>query len=97
MVLVFDILHNQLRLITVASWRSKRIYVKALLTHKDEFSLNLTEKLLTYALGRGLESRYDMPAVRHIVHEWTTADYRWSAVILEIVKSTPFQMRRAES
>jgi len=35
MVLIFDILHNDLRLITVASWRSARIYVKALLTHKE--------------------------------------------------------------
>ncbi len=51
-----------------------------------------TEKLLTYALGRGLEY-YDMPAVRGIERSTKPADYRFSAVVLEIVRSTPFQMK----
>ena len=54
----------------------------------------LTEKLLTYALGRGLES-YDGPAVRQITKRAADGDYRLSTLILEIVRSTPFQMRRA--
>jgi hypothetical protein len=67
---------------------------QALLTHRDEFLRTLTEKLLTYALGRGVEY-YDMPAVRAIVRDATPNDYRWSALILGIVKSAPFQMRAA--
>jgi len=51
---------------------------------------------LTYALGRGLEY-YDMPTVRRISREAKPDDYRWSTIIMGIVKSTPFQMRRAES
>ena len=53
----------------------------------------LTEKLLTYALGRGLES-YDAPAVRAIVREASQQDYRFSALVLGVVNSTPFQMRK---
>ena len=63
---------------------------------RDEVVTNVVEKFLTYALGRGLEP-YDMPAVRKITREAATHSYRWSSVILGIVKSTPFQMRRAES
>ena len=60
------------------------------------FVRTLTEKLLTYALGRGVEY-YDMPAVRTIVRDAASTDYRWSSLILGIVNSVPFQMRRAES
>jgi hypothetical protein len=63
----------------------------ALLTHRGEFIGTLTEKLLTYALGRGLEY-YDMPAVRAIVRQAAGDDYRWSAIVRGIVGSTPFQM-----
>jgi hypothetical protein len=66
----------------------------ALLAHRSEFIATLTEKLLTYALGRGLEY-YDMPAVRSIVRQAAADDYRWSALVLGIVKSTPFQMSAA--
>jgi hypothetical protein len=52
-----------------------------------------TEKLLLYALGRGLEY-YDLPAVRTISREAAKDDYRMSALITAIVRSTPFQMRR---
>ena len=60
------------------------------------FVSTLTEKLLTYALGRGVEY-YDMPVVRTIVRDAASTDYRWSSLILGIVNSAPFQMRKAES
>jgi hypothetical protein len=60
------------------------------------FRLTLAEKLLVYALGRGLEP-YDMPAVRAIVRDAATKEHRFSQFILGVVKSTPFQMRRAAS
>ena len=52
-----------------------------------------TEKLLTYGLGRGVEYD-DMPTVRSIVHEAAKSDDKFSAIVLEIVKSAPFQMNR---
>jgi hypothetical protein len=55
----------------------------------------LTEKLLTYALGRGLE-RYDKPTVKQIASRAAINDYRFSSLALEIVKSLPFQNRRGE-
>ncbi len=58
-----------------------------------EFTRTVTEKLLTYALGRGLEF-YDAPAVRRIVRE-AGPEHTWSALIRGIVRSVPFQMRRA--
>ncbi|HEX3745918.1 MAG TPA: DUF1592 domain-containing protein [Bryobacteraceae bacterium] len=60
---------------------------------RDEFINTATEKLLLYALGRGLEY-YDQPAVRAISREAAKDDYRMSAIITAIVQSTPFQMRR---
>jgi len=67
---------------------------RALLGHEDAFALNLTQKLLTYGLGRGVES-WDMPAVRQIAREASAGDYRWSVLVKAIVTSTPFQMRKA--
>jgi hypothetical protein len=67
-----------------------------LLNHPETFISTLTEKLLTYAVGRGLEY-YDRPAVRAIAREAAGSDYRFSALILGIVKSPPFQMRRSRS
>jgi hypothetical protein len=64
-----------------------------LLTKRDMFVENFTERLLTYALGRGLEE-YDNAALRKIAREAAADDQRWSAIILGIVKSTPFRMRR---
>jgi hypothetical protein len=66
---------------------------KALLSRQDEFVTNVVEKLMTYALGRGLE-HYDAPAVRRIVSETAAREFRWSDIVLGIVKSVPFQMRR---
>ena len=65
-----------------------------MLDKKDQFIMTATERLLTYALGRGVEP-FDMPAIRKIVRDAAAADYRWSSLILGIVKSVPFQMRRA--
>ena len=62
----------------------------------EQFVETFTEKLLTYALGRGIEP-YDRPVIRNIVREAAAHDYRWSAIILGIARSTPFQMRRSES
>ena len=68
---------------------------KALLNHQDAFIHTLTEKLMIYALGRGLEA-YDMPVVREIVRDASRQDYRFSSLMMGIVKSVPFQMRNAE-
>ena len=68
---------------------------QALLSHSTAFVDNLTAKLLTYALGRGVEAP-DMPTVRAIAHEAAKDDNRFDTIIMGIVKSTPFQMRRAE-
>jgi len=65
-----------------------------LLKRPELFVATLTEKLLTFALGRGVEY-YDAPAVRRIVREAARDDNRFSSLILGIVKSTPFQMRKA--
>jgi mono/diheme cytochrome c family protein len=62
--------------------------------YRDDFVRTATEKLLTYALGRGVEY-YDYPAIRSIDREAARDNYRISSLILAIVKSTPFQMRRA--
>jgi cytochrome c551/c552 len=62
----------------------------------EQFAATVTEKLLTYALGRGLE-HYDMPVVRKIVREAAPHDYSWSSIIRGVVNSVPFQMRRSES
>jgi len=67
----------------------------ALLT-SDRFITTLSEKMLTYALGRGVEY-YDMPAVRTIVRNAGRDDYRFTSLIRAIVESAPFQMRRSHS
>jgi hypothetical protein len=67
----------------------------ALLARSGAFTQTLTEKLMTYAIGRGVEY-YDMPAVRSIVRGSQPNDYRFSSLILGIVRSAAFQMRRTE-
>jgi hypothetical protein len=64
----------------------------ALLGRSDVFVSTLTEKLMTYALGRGLKY-YDMPSVRAITREARGNDDRFSSIVLGIVKSAPFQMK----
>jgi len=68
---------------------------KALTDRPDAFTTTVTEKLLTYALGRGLDY-YDAPTVRAIVRETRSKDYRFSSLIAGVIKSTPFQMRRSQ-
>lgn len=62
--------------------------------YREDFARTATEKLLTYALGRGVE-HYDNPTIRAISREAARDNYRISSLILAIIKSTPFQMRRA--
>jgi mono/diheme cytochrome c family protein len=68
---------------------------QALMKHPEQFVGTVTEKMLTYALGRGLEF-YDMPVVRGIVRDAARNDYKFSSLITGIVKSTPFQMRKVQ-
>jgi len=68
---------------------------KALLRRPEMFIATLTENLLTFALGRGIEY-YDAPAIRKIVSDAEKNQYRFSSLIIGIVKSAPFQMRKAE-
>jgi hypothetical protein len=66
---------------------------EGLLSRPDVFAGTLTEKLMTFALGRGVEY-YDGPAIRKIVREAKASDYRFSAIVLGIAKSAPFTMRK---
>jgi hypothetical protein len=76
------------------SFRGHVELMEILKEDRDAIVRGLTEKLLIYALGRGLEG-YDRPAVRSIVSSLPDADYRFSDLILGIVNSLPFQMRNA--
>jgi mono/diheme cytochrome c family protein len=68
---------------------------KALLSRPEVFVGTMTEKLLTYGLGRGL-SAPDMPVVRAIVRDAARDEYRFGSLVLGIINSTPFQFRRAQ-
>jgi Protein of unknown function (DUF1592)/Protein of unknown function (DUF1588)/Protein of unknown function (DUF1585)/Protein of unknown function (DUF1587)/Protein of unknown function (DUF1595) len=68
---------------------------RALLNRPEVFVTTLIEKLLTYGLGRGI-AYYDAPAVRAITREARASDYRFSSIVLGIVNSTPFRMRRSQ-
>jgi len=78
------------------SFRGPAEFRQALLSRQGEFVGTVTEKLLTYALGRGLEP-YDMPAVREIMRRSATDDYRWSSIVAAIAESVPFRMRTIPS
>jgi hypothetical protein len=67
---------------------------QGLLNRPEIFVSTLTEKLMTYALGRGMEY-YDAPAIRKIVHDAQAKDFCFSSIIVGIAESTPFKMRRA--
>jgi hypothetical protein len=67
---------------------------RALLANRDQFVEVVAEKLLTYALGRGVEY-YDRPALRQIVRTAAADGYRWSAVVQAVAQSLPFQMTTA--
>ena len=66
---------------------------RSALLSSPQFRLVLAEKLMVYALGRGIE-HYDMPAVRAIVRDAAAEEHRFSQFILGVVNSAPFQMRR---
>jgi uncharacterized protein DUF1585/uncharacterized protein DUF1588 len=68
----------------------------ALLDEPEQFPRTLTEKLMAYALGRRIEY-YDRPAVRKIVRDAAAQNYRWSALIVGIVKSPAFLMRASHT
>ena len=65
----------------------------AVLARREMFVRTLTEKLMTYGLGRGIELD-DRPLVREIARKAAASDYRWSAIVLGIVRSAPFQMKK---
>ena len=73
---------------------SPRAFREALAGRGAQFVQTVVEKLLTYALGRGV-NYYDAPLVRQLVHDLERDDYRWSPLIHGITASMPFQMRRA--
>jgi hypothetical protein len=66
---------------------------QVILSHPDQFVRTMTEMLMTYGIGRGLEY-YDMPTVRSIVKEAARTNYRFSSLVLGVVKSAPFQMKK---
>ena len=72
----------------------RRACGEVLLSRQDLFVETFTERLLTYALGRGVEE-YDRPVIRRIAREAASDDDRWSSIILSIVKTKPFQMIQA--
>jgi hypothetical protein len=65
----------------------------SLASQPEQFATNVTERLLAFALGRSLDYS-DRPAVRQIVHGAAAHQYRWSSIILGIVNSTPYRMRK---
>jgi uncharacterized protein DUF1592/uncharacterized protein DUF1588/uncharacterized protein DUF1587/uncharacterized protein DUF1585/uncharacterized protein DUF1595 len=69
---------------------------QVLMNHSQQFLTNITDTLMTYALGRGVDY-YDAPAVRSIVRSAAPQNYRLTALIVGIVQSAPFQMRRVDS
>ena len=75
---------------------SPRAFREALAGRGTQFVQTVVEKLLTYALGRGV-NYYDAPLVRQLVHDLERDDYRWSSLIHGITASMPFQMRRASA
>ena len=72
---------------------SPRTFREAVVAKGEEYERTVVEKLLTYALGRGVDY-YDAPTIRGIVRDLAGSDYRWSAIIEGVVTSRPFQMRR---
>jgi hypothetical protein len=65
---------------------------QVLLAKSDLFVGTMAEKMLTYALGRGLEY-YDRPVVRAVARDAARQEYRFSALVMAVVNSTPFRMR----
>ena len=76
-----------------AAFNGRKGLENLILDRPTDFVATVTEKLLTYALGRGVEY-YDMPTVRSIVRQSEQEDFSWSSLIFGVVESAPFQMRR---
>jgi hypothetical protein len=68
---------------------------KALLARPDMFATTVTEKLFAYAMGRGIGPA-EAPAIRRIVRNAATQDYKFSSLLVGIIESAPFQMRRSQ-
>jgi len=68
----------------------------AIMRHPDQFVRTLTEKLMTYGLGRGLEF-YDMPVVRAVARDAAKKNYRFSAIVAGIVSSSPFRQKAPQA
>jgi hypothetical protein len=77
------------------TFNGPREFRELLRSRRDEFITTVIERLLTYALGRGAEY-YDRPAIRTILRD-TASDDHWSAIVLGVVKSAPFQMRKGQT
>ena len=73
------------------AFQGARGLIEAILRRPDAFATTVTERLLTYAIGRGVE-HFDAPAIRAIRRDAAAHDYRFSAIVLGIVKSVPFQI-----
>ena len=67
----------------------------ALLKYEEQIVHNVVEKLMIYAVGRGLEY-YDQPVIRDIVRDTAASDYRFSSLVLGVVTSAPFRQRATE-
>ncbi|MGA3205101.1 MAG: DUF1592 domain-containing protein, partial [Bryobacteraceae bacterium] len=78
------------------SFKDAEELIHILQDDKDAFTRCLVEKMLTFAIGRGLE-RYDRPVVNQIAHNVAANQYKFSTLVMEIVNSAPFQMRHAEA
>jgi Protein of unknown function (DUF1592)/Protein of unknown function (DUF1588)/Protein of unknown function (DUF1595)/Protein of unknown function (DUF1587)/Protein of unknown function (DUF1585)/Planctomycete cytochrome C len=82
-----DTLYNGIKVNGPASLR------QVILSHPDQFVRTMTEMLMTYGTGRGLEY-YDLPTIRSIVKDAARSNYRFSSLVLGVVKSAPFQMKK---
>jgi hypothetical protein len=82
-----DTMYNGIKVNGPASLR------QVILSHPDQFVRTMTEMLMTYGTGRGLEY-YDMPTIRSIVKDAARSNYRFSSLVLGVVKSAPFQMKK---
>jgi Protein of unknown function (DUF1592)/Protein of unknown function (DUF1588)/Protein of unknown function (DUF1587)/Protein of unknown function (DUF1585)/Protein of unknown function (DUF1595)/Cytochrome C oxidase, cbb3-type, subunit III len=78
------------------SFKDAEELIRILQDDKDVFARCLVEKMLTFAIGRGLE-RYDRPVVTSIAHKVADNQYKFSTLVMEIVNSAPFEMRRGEA
>ena len=85
-----DTLYNGVKVTGPAGLR------QVILDHPDQFVRTMAEMLLTYAVGRGLE-HYDMPTVRSIIKDAARSNYRFSSLVLGVVKAAPFQLKKGST